>query len=348
MRKVRYSDLLKRSAERGQRSYSELSSDDAEFLEAFIDSRLRDIWEKTEWTDLMRIEERTFKQPWAAGSHAAGTQLYDRNADRYVVALKTTSNAPSDSDGVIHSDWGKLETSYTDSKYDSTTDYAAGDKVYYYVDDKRYQLHTDVGAGTVPTNTSYWGELPLFDKYVALEQSWETTDIGTATYVWNKNRKLDGTATNLRFFLSHNGVQCPGKATKVWLEFRTKLPDTIHTTYYDASTTYYTGDVVRYRSVADNSVFDLYTAVANSFSGIAPTVGGNNANWELVAIPHIFRDYITHGAAADLLKHDEKQEIGIIEEQQAQAALVSQLDVQERQSQQNEFFNVRTYSHGNN
>ena len=146
MRKVRYSDLLKRSAERGQRSYSELSSDDAEFLEAFIDSRLRDIWEKIEWTDLMRIEERTFKQPWAAGSHAAGTQLYDRNADRYVVALKTTSNAPSDSDSVIHSDWGKLETSYTDSKYDSTTDYAVGDKVYYYVDDKRYQLHTDVGA----------------------------------------------------------------------------------------------------------------------------------------------------------------------------------------------------------
>jgi hypothetical protein len=347
MRKVRYSDLLKRSAERGQRSYSELSSDDAEFLEAFIDSRLRAIWEKTEWTDLMRIEERTFKQPWAAGSHAAGSQLYDRNADRYVVALKTTSNAPSDSDAVIHSDWGKLETSYTDSKYVSTTDYAVGDKVYYYVDDKIYQLHTDVAAGTVPTNASYWGELPLFDKYIALEQSWETTDIGTATSVWDKNRKLDGTATNLRFFLSHNGVQCPGEATKVWLEFRAKLPDTIHTTYYDAGTTYYTGDVVRYRSVADNSVFDLYTAVLNSFSGIAPTVGGDNANWELVAIPHTFRDYITHGSAADLLKHDEKQEIGIIEEQQAQAALVSQLDVQERQSQQNEFFNVRTYSHGN-
>jgi hypothetical protein len=347
MRKVRYSDLLKRSAERGQRSYSELSSDDAEFLEAFIDSRLRDIWEKTEWTDLMRIEERTFKEPWTAIGQTAGTQHYDRNADRYVIALKTTLHPPSDSDGVIHSDWGELATSYTASKYDSTKVYAVGDKVYYYVNDKTYQLYQDVAAGTVPTNTTYWGELPLFDKYIALEQSWETTDIGTATCVWDKNRKLDATATNLRFFLSHNGVQCPGEATKVWLEFRAKLPDTIHTTYYNASTTYYTGDVVRYRSVADNSVFDLYTAVANSFSGIAPTVGGNNANWELVAIPHTFRDYITHGAAADLLKHDEKQEIGIIEEQQAQAALLSQLDVQERQSQQNEFFNVRTYSHGN-
>ena len=54
-----------------------------------------------------------------------------------------------------------------------------------------------------------------------------------------------------------------------------------------------------------------------------------------------------HGAAADLLKHDEKEHIAVLEEQQAQGALLAQLDVQERQSQQNEFFNVRTYSHAN-
>ena len=347
MRKVRYSDLLKRAAERSQRNYADLSNDDAEFLEAFIEARLREAWERTEWTDLMRIEKRTFRQAWASGSHAALTERYDRNADRYVVALKATSSAPSDSDGVIHADWAELKSSYSSSKYDSTTDYAVGDCVYYYVTDKYYQMHTDASAGTAPTTTGNWGERPLFDKYVALEQSWETNKIGTPTNIWDKNRKLDGTAENRRFFLSHNGIQCPDGPNEVYVEFRVKTPDTTHTAKYLASTTYYTDDVVRYREVADDSVFDLYTAVSNNFSNNAPTVGGTNSYWELVEIPHIFRDYIVHGAAADLLKHDEKEHIAVLEEQQAQGALLAQLDVQERQSQQNEFFNVRTYSHAN-
>ena len=347
MRKVRYSDLLKRAAERSQRNYADLSNDDAEFLEAFIEARLREAWERTEWTDLMRIEKRTFRQAWASGSHAALTERYDRNADRYVVALKTTSNAPSDSDGVIHADWAELKSSYSSSKYDSTTDYAVGDCVYYYVTDKYYQMHTDASAGTVPTTTGNWGERPLFDKYVALEQSWETNKIGTPTNIWDKNRKLDGTAENRRFFLSHNGIQCPDGPNEVYVEFRVKTPDTTHTAKYSASTTYYTDDVVRYREVADDSVFDLYTAVSNNFSNNFTVGRSTDPYWELVEIPHISRDYIVHGAAADLLKHDEKEHIAVLEEQQAQGALLAQLDVQERQSQQNEFFNVRTYSHAN-
>jgi len=339
MRKIKYSELLKRSAERSQRAYDQLSTDDAAFLENFIDSRLKRIWEYTDWPDLVLTEKRTYRQEYSTTAFpsglTAGDEVYDGNSKKYVVAIKDTTNAPSDSAETIHDDYAELRTSYSYSDYSPTTTYAVASEAYYPINDKYYKSHTATSTGTLPTPTT-WTEVPLFDAYVAYEQSWETNKIGNVLGVYNANPYTAAASDNVNFSLSGNGIQVLNGPDRIWVQHRKRVPDATYTAHDAAKSDYAVGDVVKYpASGADYELYECATASTTNTPGA-------HADWSLVEIPYIFKDYISTGAAADMLQLDEKVDLALIEGNRADLALEHELDKLNRQQRQTEQFNVLT------
>ena len=333
MRALVWTDLLKAGAHFAQRLYDELSTQDEALLVSFFNSRLRTIWNATHWPDLMYCEKRYYREVYASATVAAAAEFYDRNAERYVISLKA-SNAqePSDSADAIGTFWAELKTSYDFNDYAAATDYAVGDQVYYYVNDKNYQMHTNAGAGTVPTNASYWGEVKDFDKLIGYEQSWESNKMGTVYEVFDRHPKYNKYATSLNFELSSNGIQVLQGPNVVYVRFRKRVPILEHTAHSTASVAYALGDVVRFPATGNPA--ELYEASsAHTSSGSnEPTDGG--APWTKISIPFQFRDFLAHGAASDLLQADEKEPLAGIEEQRAQSAIMDELRILESEQQQ--------------
>ena len=332
MRALVWTDLLKASAHFAQRLYDELSTQDEAVLVSYLNARLRTIWNATHWPDIMHCEKRYYRQVWSAGTHAAGTELYDRNAGRYVIALKSSSNEPSDANEAIHDDWAELKTSYSFSDYAAATDYAVGDQVYYYLDDKNYQMHTNAGAGTVPTNASYWGEVKDFDKAINYEQSWETNKLGTVYEVFDRHPKYNKYATGLNYELSSTGVQLLQGPNAVYVRFRKRVPILEHTAHSTASVAYLAGNVVRFPATGNPA--ELYECTTNHTSSGSNEPTDSSAPWTKIEIPFQFRDFLAHGAASDLLQADEKEQLAGIEEQRAQSAIMDELRILESEQQQ--------------
>tara|TARA_X000001382_G_scaffold120948_1_gene102877 strand:+ start:144 stop:1214 length:1071 start_codon:yes stop_codon:yes gene_type:complete len=353
MRRIKYSDILKSAAERSQRAYDQLSTDDAAFLENFIDSRLKRIWEYTDWPDLVITEKRTYRQqytPAAVPQAVVGDQYYDANAKRYVVALYATYNDPSYSDKVTNQHWAELSNSYNYSDWSDTTTYAQGDQVYYYLTDKYYQAHTSGGLGSsaapaLASGTSYavnsllWGEVPVFDRYIEYDQSWETNKIGNVTGVFNGDPSLSTSSDGVNFFLSNVGIQVPNGQDKVWVRHRKRVPNLNYVPHDITEADYVLDDVVKYPSTG--SSFDLYAAIKAGPSE-NPGAPGATLEWSLIEIPYIFKDYISSGAASDMLQLDEKVDLAFMEENRAERALEHELDKLNRQQKQTEQFNVLT------
>lgn len=342
MRKIKYSELLKRSAERSQRAYDQLSTDDAAFLENFIDSRLKRIWEYTDWPDLVLTEKRTYRQEYSSTAFpsglTAGDEVYDGNSKKYVVTIKDTTNAPSDSVETIHDDYAELRTSYSYSDYSSATTYAVASEAYYPINDKYYKSHTATSTGTLPT-PSTWTEVPLFDAYVAYEQSWETNKIGNVLGIYNANPYTAAASDNVNFSLSGNGIQVLNGPDRIWVRHRKRVPDLSYVPHDITEADYALDDVVKFPSTGGS--FDLYAAIK---AGPAENPGAPGAalEWSLIEIPYIFKDYIASGAASDMLQLDEKVDLAFMEENRAERALEHELDKLNRQQKQTEQFNVLT------
>ena len=323
--------MEKAAAHYAQRLYDELSTQDEALLVSYLNARLRTIWNATPWPDLMVCEKRYYRQVWSAGTHAAGSEFYDRNAGRYVIALKSSSNEPSDATEAIHEDWAELKTTYSFSDYDAATDYAVGDQVYYYLDDKNYQMHTNAGAGTVPTNASYWGAVNEFDKVINTEQPWETHKLGTVYEVFDRHPQYNRYATALNYELSRTGVQLLQGPNAVFVRFRKRVPDLEHTAHSTASVSYAAGERVRFPAAGNPA--ELYEATAAHDSSASNEPESDGTKWTKVAIPFQFRDFLAHGAAADLLLTDEKVALAGAEEQRAQSALMDELRIMESEQQ---------------
>tara|TARA_R100001594_G_scaffold75398_1_gene110163 strand:- start:424 stop:1473 length:1050 start_codon:yes stop_codon:yes gene_type:complete len=342
MRALVWTDLLKATAHFAQRLYDELSTQDEAVLVSYLNARLRTIWNATHWPDLMFVEKRYFRQVWSAGTHAAGTELYDRNAERYVIALKSSSNEPSDSSETIHADWAELKTSYSFNDYNASTDYAVGDQVYYYLDDKNYQMHTNAGAGTAPTNASYWGEVKNFDKVINYEQSWETNKLGHVYDVYDRHPKYNKYATSLNYDLSSTGIQLLQGPNVVYVRFRKRVPIIEHSAHSTSSVAYKVGNVVRFAATGDPA--ELYECTTDHTSSGSNEPTDSSAPWTKIEIPFHFRDFLAHGAASDLLQADEKEQLAGIEEQRAQSAIMNELRILETEQQQSTSMPVEVHT----
>lgn len=332
MEKIIYSDIIKRVVSYSQRVYEELSADDNAAIKAYLDTRLKKIWEIYPWPDLTRVEKRYFRTLYSAGTtYAAGTEVYYPTEKKYYQALKsTTGNAPTT---LTH--WSESKQKYSGDLWVAGAAYVAGDIIEYASDSLFYACHTaHTSSGTlIPTATSgnsRWGVLTELDKYVAWQQSGKNK-IGDIIEVWDSNPKTDNKAEPENYYQSENGIQVINGPDIVYVEYRQEVPSVFYTTWI-SGTAYLLGDVVRYPATgADFSLYEAqtaHTATANN----DPSDG--TADWQIIDIPRDFKSYLSHGAAADILISDEKEGLAAVQQSLADKSLADLLDKFERQESQ--------------
>lgn len=335
MEVIKYSDLLRHVVSYSQRVYSELNNDDAEAISVYLDTRLKLIWEFYPWPDLVRVEKRYYRALYAAATtYEAGAEVYYPTEEKYYQALRaTTGNAPT-----ATAYWAEAKQTYSPSDWVTGTAYIVGDTVEYPPDGLYYACHTAHTAGATLGNN--WGQLVEFDKYVAWAQSGENA-ITDVLDVWNTNPRTDNRAKQQNFYQSENGVQVINGPNIVHIEYRQLVPNLLHSTWVVGGV-YKTADVVRYP--ASGADFDLYKASADSTGNATdpdenyPTFAA--APWTLIQIPRDFRSFLGHGAAADLLLVDEREQLGGVQNSLGDQALRELLDKLTRQEKQTKQMNV--------
>lgn len=317
MRTVDYNLVLQQAAELAGDEYSRLGAEAKRRWRGFISRRLREAWEDAYWPETMKVEERHYRQDWASGtSYTPGDEVFYLGTLKYYVCTKATSSvAPADAnEDPNYSNWYPSQRSYSGSDYAAATAYVAGDVAYYPTTDTYYACHT-ASTGNLPSDTSYWGALTVFDPYVSYTQSGKT-EIGMVRDVYNKNPRTHRDWASPEFELNENGVQVPSGIAKVWIEFQQRAP-VIQGDEYAAATAYAIGDHVQY---TNGSVINFYKCTAAS-TGNLPT---DTSYWERINIPYIFLTYLTFAAYADWLRHDGQDDIAARYERRASTALQSE------------------------
>ena len=208
--------------------------------------------------------------------------------------------------------WYPCQSSYSGSVWALATAYVAGDVVYYPVNDTYYACHT-ASTGNLPTNTSYFGALTVFDKYVSYTQTGFTA-IGDVRDVYTKNPRVLKTYATPDWTLTQNGVQVPNGPSVVWVEYRTRFVPLIGSDWA-SGTSYAVGDQVLYNS--SGSIKNFYTCI-QATSSVAPS---NTAYWTIVEIPYLFQPYLVHGAFADVLRMDGQMDKAFQQEKLAEEYL---------------------------
>ena len=192
--------------------------------------------------------------------------------------------------------WHPCQASYSGTTWTPATAFAAGAVAYYAVNDTYYACHT-ASTGNLPTNTSYFGALTVFDKYVGYAQTGFTA-IGDVRDVYSKNPLVNKTYATSNWTLTQNGVQVPNGPNVVWLEYRTRFAPLIGGDWASGSA-YAVGDQVLFTS---GSVKNFYTCAVVTTAGQSPTT--HPASWTILEIPYLFQPYMVHGAFADVLRMD--------------------------------------------
>lgn len=192
--------------------------------------------------------------------------------------------------------WHPCQASYSGTTWTLATAFAAGDVAYYAVNDTFYACHT-ASTGNLPTNTSYFGALTVFDKYVGYAQTGFTA-IGDVRDVYTKNPLVNKTYATANWTLTQNGVQVPNGPNVVWLEYRTRYAPLVGSDWASGSA-YAVGDQVLFTS---GSVKNFYTCAVVTTAGQSPTT--HPASWTILEIPYLFQPYMVHGAFADVLRMD--------------------------------------------
>jgi hypothetical protein len=299
MRYVDYSSVLAAVAELSGENPSQISTEYNNRVKGFLSRRLQSGWEENFYPDLMRVEQRWFAADWISGSYVNGNIVFDVATQAYFQALKTlTTLAPTTSGVVNASGWAAVARSYSASVYSAATDYNVGDQVYYL--GSYYQMHTDAGAGNIPTNVTYWGVLTPYVSAVSIDATGKTA-IGTVLACWNLNPRSRQSAKELDWILTENGIEVRASngtdPVSAWIQFR--LPSNTLTGSLWASGVYTVGKQVQF---SINGVSNFYKCVTLTTSLEDPST--TPAKWQLIEIPAFLERYLIQGAYADLLRSD--------------------------------------------
>ena len=335
MRSIPYTDILQKAAEASGRIYADLSREEAGLAKGFIGTRLKQIWEKWPWPDLMLVEERKFRPEWdAAKTYAAAEEAYFTPGRKYFQSLRAanTNHAPQTGVPLVENSawWAECAAGYSGEDYSAAVAYAVGAKVYYPTTGRYYQAHT-AGTGNAPSDITHWGVLTPFNRYVAWEQP-GFTKLGDVLEVFDRDPRVFDGALPLRWMESALGIEVLRNVATAWLQWR-KLTPFLKGATYDATKAYVSGEQVYYSqtSGAGNVVADFYDCIADAPAGQAPTV---TTYWAKVEIPFVFGEWLIHAAAADLLSKDGKDDWSGDEMNLATEMLLHELDKQERQKGQ--------------
>jgi len=226
--------------------------------------------------------------------------------------IKASPNPVDDAGNLCKAWWYPCQATYSGTPYSASTTYAVGDVVQYGATGEYYAC-LQSNAGYLPTDTTIWGLLTPFDKYVSYTQTGFTA-IGDVRDVYTKNPRLLKTYATPDWTLTQNGVQVPNGPAVVWLEYRTRFVP-LTGSDWASGTSYAVGDQVLYNS--SGSIKNFYTCI-QATSSVAPS---NTAYWTILEIPYLFQPYLVHGAFADVLRMDGQMDKAFQQEKLAEEYL---------------------------
>jgi hypothetical protein len=210
-----------------------------------INGALRKEWQTAWHEDLMRVERLTLRPAWdAATAYTAATWVYFEDADDYFVALQASTNeAPATWDGA---EWDtnlaywahRSEPSAVDQgEWTDGTDYTLGQRVSWHGDEYACIVAHTASSSILPSNTTYWGNVPVFDWEVPAYQDGRTV-IGRGREAATLNPRLFAGAQRIAFEHTSTGVRlAESPVPRPWLEYRIRAPQ-LTGEVYDATAAY--------------------------------------------------------------------------------------------------------------
>jgi len=357
MRRVDFIDLA-----RGVMSvagYNEAQFQTVHFrqLRPLFANRLASAWERTLWPELMRVERRQFRAPWAAATaYTAGDELFHIRSQTYVQALQaSTGQEPYNAAGTLNAAyWHPCQPSYSGDDWSATPAYEVGRVVRYTVDDEFYALHTSAAAGTVPTDDTKWGQLTPFVRNLDRAQAWEPNALGDVTEIWDRDpdshvdaRTVDYKVGDDTVYVGgtrrHGGAGNHGLVShgvhplRPWVEWRLPVP-ILKGDVFSGAADYAVGDQIYFSSSTTRGNF--YDCIEAATAGESPD--DEPDHWRLVEIPALFRRYLEQGVYADTLPGDQENERRSFEAALAERLLADQVSRLKNQLQQRTRFEVIT------
>jgi len=235
MRTVSYDYVLQRACELTGRVFSTLTTEESNFFRTFISMSLRSAWECFDWPEQTVYQQEFFAPNYSdAITYTQGTVVYypvEQKYYQYVGApnseVPPTNNGPN---GTLNSQcWGLAQSSYSgNANWNATTTYTVGTIVLYPVTQEYYQLFNTAAAGTVPTNTSYWGRLDKFLRNISQTTNVDGTTraipIGETFSVWPIDPRVTWRQQEAPYTFTDDGILVTAELPFVWLEFRKTPP----------------------------------------------------------------------------------------------------------------------------
>jgi len=235
MRTVTYDYVLQRACELTGRVFSTLTTEESNFFRTFISMSLRSAWECFDWPEQTVYQQEFFAPNYSdAITYTQGTVVYypvEQKYYQYVGApnseVPPTNNGPN---GALNSQcWGLAQSSYSgNANWNATTTYTVGTIVLYPVTQEYYQLFNTAAAGTLPTNTSYWGRLNKFLRNISQTTNVDGTTraipIGETFSVWPIDPRVTWRQQEAPYTFTDDGILITADLPYVWLEFRKTPP----------------------------------------------------------------------------------------------------------------------------
>ena len=236
MRTVSYDYVLQRACELTGRVFSTLTTEEANLFRTFISMSLRSAWECFNWPEQTVYQQEFFAPNYSdAVTYTQGTVVYypvEQQYYQYVGApnseVPPTNNGPN---GTLNSQcWGLAQPTYsaTGGNWDSTNVYNVGDIILYPVTQQFYQLFNSAAAGTIPTNTTYWGRLNKFLRYINQQTNPDgttrTVEIGETFSVWPNDPRVTWRQHEPAYTLTDSGILVEEQLPFAWIEFRKTPP----------------------------------------------------------------------------------------------------------------------------
>ena len=230
-------------------------------------------------------------------------------------------------------DFTTTEKRFYRDAYDNSKAYVVGNQVYYSTTDKYYECILN-STGNLPTNTTYWEEITEdFDRYVAYEQTGKTK-IGEVFQVTQKNPWTNRAPIKVAYALSDNGIQVDFDApNSVYVKFR-KRPPTFNYVAWSSSTSYAVDDIVYLASTGE-----CYISIQ---AGSNQNPATQTAYWTKIDFPYVLSRFVKLKAYAMALDEDGQTEKAERKRNQAEDALMDEMDKIRVQQKQYDHFEVKT------
>lgn len=196
------------------------------------------------------------------------------------------------------------------STWNILLNYVTDDEVFYEDgngNEGYYKSLVDSNVGQTPVyaaDTAYWHRVlatDVFVRYIEFQQDGETEieSIDTQNGVFDRDPRIYRDAGRVHdVYLLDDKVliEAENAPTQPWIRFRTVCPE-FSMTAWSGSTAYTIGDLCYLASTGDTYKALQASTNQNPYTELA--------YWEPVHFPELFKKYVKHACAADLMMEDE-------------------------------------------